>query len=504
MKKRVIAGLIAGIFIFNTNITLAHSHSHSDFDDDHAQFFQAVTVKNGTNLSMVECIALAFKNSPKIRRKKYELDVASSNVGIARSKYFPEFNAGVGFFHENNSNSIYYNKYYRELPNVGVSLNKMIWDFGKTTAYVKMEEFYKIGAEYEFMDSLCATLFDIKDKYYKLLRAQALLQVAENNVDINENFVKISRKGADLTTAQVNLSKAKIELMEAHNNYLNARLDLSNSMYLGEQYDFTIKRTPTFNFNDDYEYKNSKQEPAEFVPFKFNFKRDDAIDIAYKSSPDLRVLEATKNAMEQSLLFIKRTYFPELSANVGYNFYNTNEASNNNFNVGVNLTTGINLMELKHSIKGADAQVNLADNEINLFKKDLYYEVKRAFNNVDKSERTVPIAQSSVKEALNNISVIEKKYIDGNLDYTSLQDARKDYIDAVTNYVESLYNYNISLIQVEMAMHYHLVDIHHKTQHAILEHSDELIEHLNEALGCNEKELKKKKTKSNKKKSESL
>ena len=120
-------------------------------------------------------------------------------------------------------------------------------------------------------------------------------------------------------------------------------------------------------------------------------------------------------------------------------------------------------MELKHSIKGADAQVNLADNEILLFKKDLYFEVKRAFNN-----------------------------------YVALQNARKEYITAIEEYINSLYNYNLALIQVEMAMHYHIVDIHHKSEHAMQYHSEELIEHLNKVLGCDEKDVQKIKNKHNK------
>ena len=143
----------------------------SAHDDD--EFFKPVEIKDGSSLSMMDCVASAFKNSPKIKRQKYNLDIAKSNLGIARSAYFPVISAGVGFHNENNSDNVYYNHYYRELPNVGVSVNKMIWDFGKTTSYIKMEEFYKIGAEYEFMDSLCSTLFDIKAKYYTMLRACA-------------------------------------------------------------------------------------------------------------------------------------------------------------------------------------------------------------------------------------------------------------------------------------------------------------------------------------------
>jgi outer membrane protein TolC len=146
-------------------------------------------------------------------------------------------------------------------------------------------------------------------------------------------------------------------------------------------------------------------------------------------------------------------------------------------------------MELKHSIKGASAQLNMADNEIELFKKDLYFEVKRALNNVEKTQSQIPITKSSVKQALKTLQVVEQSYKSGSVNYTSLQDARKDYIIALNQYIDTLYNYNYALIQLEQAMHYHIVDIHHKSDHAVHYHSDELIKHLNEALGCDEWEI---------------
>ena len=159
-------------------------------------------------------------------------------------------------------------------------------------------------------------------------------------------------------------------------------------------------------------------------------------------------------------------------------------------------------MELKHSIKGADAQLSIADNNIELFKKDLYFEVQRAFNNLEFAEEDVPYAQSTATKAVENLNTVEKLYKNGALNYVALQEARKDYITAMQSYVNSLFFYNKSLIEVEEALHCHLVDIHHKSKHAITKHSDELIEHLNEALDCQGKEkptkkLKKKKAKEN-------
>lgn len=460
-------------------------------DDD---LFKPVDIHDGSVLTILDCVSTAFKNSPKIKRQKYNLDIAKSNLGIAKSQYFPVINIGAGFYNENNSDNNYYNSHYRELPSVGVSVNKLVWNFGKTTAYIKMEEFYKIGAEYEFMDSLCNTLFDVKLKYYALLRAKALQLVAQNNVEINENFLKLAqtKRRPDIKTAELNLSESEIKLLEAQNEYKNAKIDLNNSMYLDSQPDYTIKDTHTFSYGNDYAYNEKSNRSEAFIPMTFTFPLDKAVEIAYANSPDLSVLVATKQAMEQNLLYIKRTYLPDLTANAGYGFNNSNQTANNSFKVGVNLSSSVNLMELKHSIKGADAQLSIADNEIELFKKDLYFEVKKALNNVDKYQNQIPTAKMEVEQSLENLHLVEEQYKSNQLNYVALQDARKDYNNALTKYIETMYDYNVSLIQVEMAMHYHIVDIHHKSDHAVHYHSDELIKHLNEVLGCDEKEVQQK------------
>lgn len=465
--------------------------------EDEEELFRPIEVKDGMTLSIGDCVAAAFQNSPKIRRQKYNLDIAKSNVGIAKSQYFPVINAGAGFYNENNSDNTYYFSHYRELPTIGVTVNKLIWNFGKTTVYIKMEEFYKIGAEYEFMDSLCSTLFDVKEKYYNLLKSKAMLEVAENNVKINEKFVKLakSKNKTDLTTAELNLSNAKVKLIEAQNNYKNAKIDLNNSMYLDNQPDYDIKDTYTFAYNNDFAYAEKQSTSSPFMPETFTFPVDRAVQIAYDNSPDLNVLISTKKAMEQSLIYIKKTYLPDLTANAGYGLNHTNQTNNNSFHVGVSLNSTVNLMELKHNIKGADAQVNLADNEILLFKKDLYFEVKKALNNVEKAQNQIPTARIETEQSLENLKLVETQYKSNQLNYVALQNARKEYIQALSEYINSLYNYNIALIHVEMAMHYHLVDIHHRSEHAIQYHSDELIHHLNRVLGCDEKETKHKQKK---------
>ena len=470
---------------------------------DEKDLFNAVEIKDGSILSVLDCVSSAFKNSPEIRRRKYNLDIAKSNVGIAKSQYFPVVSVGVGFYNENNSDNIYYNSHYRELPSVGLAINKLIWNFGKTTSYIKMEEFYQIGAEYEFIDSLCSTLFDIKEKYYNLLRAEALLEITKHNIEINEEFLKLAngKKKYDIKNAELNLSDSKLKFIEAQNNYKNEKINLSNSMYLDNQPDFLIKDTLTFSLSnlseiiDKYKNKNSIEF---FEPKVFDFPVDNAVEIAYENSPDLKVLLSTKQAMEQALSYIKKTYLPDLTLDAGYNYNNSNQTGNNSLDVGVNLISSVNVQELRYNIKSAQAQLNLADNEIVQFKKELYFNVKRAFNNVDKAQRQIPTAIMEVEQSLNALDIVKEQYLNDELNYIALQSARQDYIKSLIDYVKSIYDYNIALIELEMALHYHIVDIHHKSEHAIQYHFKELIDNLNAVLGCDE--VEKTNSKNNKKK----
>ncbi|MBQ8476573.1 hypothetical protein IJ531_05880, partial [bacterium] len=118
-----------------------------------------------------------------------------------------------------------------------------------------------------------------------------------------------------------------------------------------------------------------------------------------------------------------------------------------------------------------------------------------ALNNVEKTKTELENTIKETKIAYDNLNLVKKEYKENNLNYTALQDARKDYIDTSIKYVSNLYDYNMALIQTEMALHYHIVDIHHKSQHAMHHHADELIEHLNDVLDCDEKENKSKKKK---------
>ena len=472
------------------------------------------TVKNGDNLSLDECVSVAINNSPLIKGKAYNLQIAVSNVGIAKSSYFPSLGYDVGIYQDYNSNKNYNGSSNRELPEVNVYLSQLLWNFGKANSLIRMERFYKLAAEYEFLDSICNTIFDVKMKYNALLKAGAMVEIAKNNVLINMKNTERAKKLAakdkkykiDLTTAEIYLKEAKIKLVDAENNYNLALADLGNSLYIAPAPEFSVKKLDTFNFNDIYMPQSvlqnddsngdknivevalkSKIEKTETSKFKkLPYKMSESFEIAEKNSPDLWVLDATLSAMKESLMYVKRQYFPDLTGNVGYGFNNTREYANNSLSMYVNLTSNVNIKQLKHEVDRAESEVNLAANDIDKFRQDLYFEVKKAYLNVLRAEKQVKSSEDKLIAAKENFELVDEFYESGQTDYIAYQRAREDYNNSKIQYAEMLYEYNTSLANLEIAMHTHVDNLHEKAEHAMQFHYKDLLNKLDASLQCHD------------------
>ena len=277
--------------------------------------------------------------------------------------------------------------------------------------------------------------------------------------------------------AEVNLSDSKVTLVDAEKAYKNAMVTLNNSMYIAFTPDYEITPTETFNFNEstysidleELDRKNDISSPPpavadgtltstvektdiltdyKFEEFPYTFEK--AVEMAYKNRPDIKAYDATLRAMEENLLYIKREYYPEISASAGYGYRNMNSTSS--FNVGVNLSSSINILGKKHEIDAGKLQVQLAQNEINMLKQNVYFEVQNAYVNMIELERQIPLLAVKVRQTLENFELADGRYAVGLGDFIELQDAKVQYNNAQHNYVQTVYNYNVARAALEKAM----------------------------------------------------
>ncbi|MBQ9246635.1 TolC family protein [bacterium] len=443
-------------------------------------------INQGDTLSLNDCVELAIQNSPDIEIYKQYVEVNDARVGQSKASYFPTIGASVGYDYANNENK--YRSNHSNNTTARVALNQLIYSFGKVLSQVKMQKFYKISAEYDLQNAILNTANNVKSAYYGVLAAKANVDIQQANVYVNERQYDRTKaffdeglvSKIDLVNQEVYLSDAKINLVNAENLYQVAIVQLNNAMYIVDAPDYQIENTETFNFKNNYAEvnllniannttnadgtvattpavltmqveKNDILENYKFTPYPYTMK--ESVERAYKQRPDLLSMEATQDAVKEALNYTKRSYLPDLTGSVGYNWNNNTYYSTNGVTMGAYLSTNnLNIMDTKLRIKENKAQLEIAKKNVEAVKQNIYFQVQKAYINMIQLEKNIPLMQTRVKQTLENYELADARYEVGLGNFIELQDAKENYNNAQRDYVQTIYNYNVALTNLQTAM----------------------------------------------------
>lgn len=440
-----------------------------------------IKVEKGSVLSLNDCISIALNNNPAIKNARYNYGISKANVGIARSEFFPTIGVGTGYNLSDTQTRI--RSTSTNAYSVEASLNQLLWNFGRTNAHIKMQKFYLIADEYLFANTVRETTFSVKQRYYEVLAARATVLINKAYVDINErNYLRTKayydegiKSKIDLVNAEVTLSDSKIALIKSENAYKNSLVNLNNAMYLTKAPAYMISGTENFNVQDnvapvDLAQITKPSEKDSHIPVnvtdaklttaveklevltdykvtEFPYSFEECMQMAYKNRADLKAYSSTLDAVKENLLYVKRNYYPSISASAGYGFRDTN--STNSFNAGINLSSSVNIMNQKYKVDAAKFQVDIAENSLNQLIQDIYFQVQNAYINMIELEKQIPLLAVKVRQTLENYELAEGRYYVGLGDYIQLQDAKVNYNNAQCSYIETIYKYNVARADLE-------------------------------------------------------
>lgn len=450
-------------------------------------------IVGGVTMSIDDCVDFALKHDPNIRKYENAQKVQKSAVGIAKSNYFPVLMGGTGY---NISNQRYFGDLDQTLNNnyygLDVGASWMIWDFGKTTAKINMNKFNFEAAGYDLEYIVLNSIYNVKIAYTAVLAARANEDIYARSVKINKLNVERTRamyevglkSKIDVVNAQANLTDMQINLLKAQNAYESALITLNNAMYYVDAPDYAIKDTETFNFQKNYSVKNEinvaydrknydpnsveaeikdgailtsgieKRDILKTYTFRpFSLTMQDAIAKAYESRPDLKSMQLLRRASEESLKAIKRSYFPEINASGGYTMQKRSDYGINGVSVyaGVDLPN-INAMAIKNQIDQGNAYLDIATNNVDLLKKNVYFQVQNYYVNMKQLEKRIPLMSKKVEQTLENFELADGRYSVGVGNYLELQQAQTDYNNAQLAFVQSVFDYNQARFYLEKAI----------------------------------------------------
>ena len=443
-------------------------------------------IEQNSVLSINDCVELALKNSPTIQIYKEQVEIQDTKVGRSKASYFPTVGASLGADYGNTD--VGFRATQSKNTSARVSLNQLIYSFGKVFSQVKMQKFYKIAAEYDLKNAILDTTNNVKAAYYAVLGAKANVDIQKANVLVNERQYNRTKaffdeglvSKIDLVNQEVYLSDSKIGLINAENLYQNSIVNLNNAMYVVNAPEYNIENTETFNFKSNYAEVNllnvantttredgtvepkdavlttqvEKTDILENYKFeKYPYTLEESVERAYANRPDLLSMQATQDAVEEALKYTKKSYLPDLTGSVGYNWNNNTNYSTNGVSVGAYLSmSNLNFMDTKLRIKESESQLKIAEQNVDLIKQNIYFQVQNAYINMMQLEKNIPLLQTKVKQTLENYELADARYEVGLGNFIELQDAKENYNNAQRDYVQTIYKYNVALTDLHTAM----------------------------------------------------
>ena len=434
-----------------------------------------------TVMTIDDCVKYALEHNPNLKVSQERVEAARAGIGQARSNYAPKFSVGYNLYHKNNQATKVVRAYDNAMG-LTVRVSDTIWDFGRTTAKIKMAKYDTQAAEYDHEFELLNVIYLVRTNYYRVLSALADLDIFEQNVRIQTlNYDRTKamfdeglKSKIDVVNAEVNLADAKIKLVEGQNALLNSIIALEDSMFYQEDKPFVVTNTENFAFlKADYKKKidsvNNSKPPAPAMKknedglvllssgiehndiiqdYKLNplkLTKQQAVDKALELRPDFLSDKMLIKVQEESLKAIKRQYAPAITADLSWSYTKDEHSYSSPLQVGAGIDLGtVNPYGIHYQIKEGENMLNIAKHNVNIAKSSIYWEVQDNYINMRQMEREIPLMNTKVKATLENFELADGRYSVGLNKYVELQDALKNYNQAQLNFVESVLKYNIA------------------------------------------------------------
>jgi outer membrane protein len=211
----------------------------------------------GLKFTLKEAEDYALANHPQIAAARFNADAVRQEIREARSQFFPQVtgesdsvyapqNTRLAAIAGLNNPSVY------SRQSDGVVASQLITDFGHTYELTESAHFKADEAQNRVDIARAMVVLEVDRAYFGLLRAQALLNVAEETVHARQvAFNQISalahnqlKSTLDASFAQQNLSEAKLMLIESRSGIDDAEAELSTALGFADAQHFILTEEP--------------------------------------------------------------------------------------------------------------------------------------------------------------------------------------------------------------------------------------------------------------------
>lgn len=404
---------------------------------------KAAETTNGTAAyTLDQCIAIATAKHPTLRASSGTIRVNESKAGQAKANYYPQINLSTSYQRIGPANppgTVSQNSYNQY--STDVSLGMTLFDFGKTSTQVKIQDLNVNASRADYEDAAALVILNVKNAYYNLLQNKRNREVAvetmkqfQQHLDQANAFYRIGTKPKfDVTKAEVDLGNARLNVLKAENTVRIARITLKDAMGISENADFEIVDNLAFQKSD----------------MQFN----NVLNMAFSYRPDLRSIVAKREAAESSIDLAQKGYFPTLSGSAGYGFSGENFPLGSGWNAGASLSIPLfSGLSTKYQVDEAKANLDVLKANEDSVRQAIRLDVQQAYLNVQDAAEQISVAELTVLQAKENYDLAEGRYRTGVGNPIEVADSIITLNNARAGLNTALYNYKIAQAAMDKAI----------------------------------------------------
>jgi len=437
------------------------------------------TAQQGKVLTLEEAVRIGLENQSSIKSAQYQINAQDAVLHQQMSAYYPTVNfnniyqtgnAGGG---SSGASSAF------DRISSAVNMSMILYNFGKREGSVQSSKYALDATQYAYHTTANNTVLSVKEAYYGVVQANALLRVSEETVKDREEtlrqtqgFYDVGTKPkSDLTQAQANLYIAQANLILVRNSVDTAWATLRNAMGVDEY--------PQLPLDDQ----------LSVAPFTMSL--DEAKKAAFSARPELRQFEALLKAQDQLIAVARRSHLPELVFNANWSHSNVSNGTTAESVCGQTLfapdsegnvqsfcarrqtiTHSIDTFPLKPSwqvlltlnipifngfqttyqVQQALSTYRSIKEQERVERQQVALQVEQSYRNVGATQEAVKANEAAVKAAKENLDLHEGRYQVGYAPIVEVTDAQTTYVVAQVNYVNALVAYRLAVAQLANAM----------------------------------------------------
>ena len=396
--------------------------------------------------SLQEAMRSALEVHPEIRAGVSARLAAEEELKAAKGGYMPRVDLVGGYGREgtdNPSGRASGDHDYETLTRseARLSVEQMLFDGFATSSEVKRNRAVVNSRALELLGNSERTALQVAQVYLDVLRRQALVGLAEDNLRSHERiFDQINLRSQRGVGRMADLDQAEARLAQAKNNLLTEQANLADARV---NFISVVGQAP--------EQLDMPAPALAGLPESFESARDEML----ADNPQLRSAEADINAAEAQMAAAKSAFYPrfalELSTGANDNIDGV-RGHENEWQAMVRMrynlfAGGSNKAELRARSYQANQALDIRNNALRLLTEELGL----AWNALDNARRQLPIAREYVDRSGRVRDSYRQQFTLGERTLLDLLDSENEMFTAarrleVVRFTEALTQYRIKAV----------------------------------------------------------